>query len=277
MTGIVGGLDYSALFSTADVSLDLLSTILGGAGTSTTTVATTDPLTALRLAQANSAHKIAAEAKTPEVARDIAAFRKAVAGSKTIQSALANPAVLKVLLTANGLGDQLAYTGLATKALMSDPTSTASLASRISGSNAGWLAVAKTFNFQKNGLSALTGAGVQSTLAAGYAEVRWRESLDASTPGLSSALTFLDQARTITNVDQILGNAVNRNVVLTALSIPLQIAYQPLAAQEKAIATRLDVTKLKDPKYVQALAQRFLLNKQASGTNTSSGIVSLLA
>ncbi len=48
------------------------------------------------------------------------------------------------------------------------------------------------------------------TIANGYAEVTWRNSLDATTPGLSEALTFKDQASTITSVDQILGDSTLR-------------------------------------------------------------------
>ena len=68
-------------------------------------------------------------------------------------------------------------------------------------------------------------------------------------------------------------------MVLTALNIPVQIAYQPLAAQEQAITSRLDVTKLQDPKFVQTFVQRYLLNKDVSGASSSanSGVVSLLA
>ena len=277
MTGIVSGFDYSALFGGTGSANSLLSTVLNGA-TSSSTALNSNPLIALKLAQANQTRSIATEAKDPEVARDVANFAKAVAGAKTIQSALSNPLVLKVLLTANGLGSQVSYTGLASKALMSDPTSSTSVASKLSGTNAQWLAVAKSFNFFKNGLSALTGKDVQATLAQGYAEVKWRESLDSSTPGLSSALTFLTSASTVKNVDQILGDPVNRDVVLTALSIPLQIAYQPLASQEHAVSSRLDVTKLQDPKFVQTLVQRYLLNKGASSSSsTASGIVSLLS
>ena len=279
MIGIVSGMDYSALLGGGSSTASLFATINGGFSGSTSSPAGGNPLLALKLAQASQVKDIAAEAKDPEVARDVAAFKKAVSGAKTIQAALANPAVLKVLLTANGLGDQLSYTGLATKALLSDPTDTRSLANQLSGTNAQWLAVAKTFNFAKNGLSALTAAGVQSELSSGYAEVKWRQSLDRSTPGLSNALTFLDQAPAIKNVDQILGDSTNRDVVLTALNIPLQIAYQPLAAQEQAIKSRLDVSKFQDPKFVQTFVQRYLLNKDASSSDASaaSGAISLLA
>jgi hypothetical protein len=57
----------------------------------------------IELAPANEVKDVAKEAKKPKVARDIAAFQKSVANAKDIQTALKNPNVMKVLLTANNL------------------------------------------------------------------------------------------------------------------------------------------------------------------------------
>jgi hypothetical protein len=110
---------------------------------------------------------------------------------------------------------------------------------------------------------------VRDTLANGYAEVTWRQSLDATTPGLSNALIFRSEASSITSVDQILGDTVMRKVVTTALDIPEEIAFQPLEAQEKAISSRLDITKFQDPKFVDTFTQRYLVAAN-TGTSTSS-------
>jgi hypothetical protein len=100
----------------------------------------------------------------------------------------------------------------------------------------------------------------------------WRRSLDQATPGLSNALTFLSQASSIKSVDEILGDPVNRAVVLTALGIPQQIAYQELRAQEQAVASRVDISKFQDPKYITHLTDQYLLTmqQQSSGTGLTS-------
>ncbi len=59
-----------------------------------------------------------------------------------------------------------------------------------------------------------------------------------------------------------------RKVVTTALGIPLQIAFQPLQAQEKAISAQLDITKFKDPKFVESFVQRYLLAAQRQRHDT---------
>ncbi|HET7881873.1 MAG TPA: DUF1217 domain-containing protein [Acetobacteraceae bacterium] len=279
-TGIVSGIDYTLLFSgsssAADIGTAMLNTIYNGATlTASTATSTGNPLTDLKLAQANETKAVAQEAKTPQVQRDIAAFTAGLAKAKDIQSALANPNVMKVLLTANNLSKYIQYPALAQKALLSDPAQSDSLVNKLSDTNL--LNAAKAFDFAKNGLKALQNQKVIASITNGYAEVLWRQSLDKATPGLSNALAFLGQAKSITSVDDILGDPVNRAVVLTALGIPQQVAFQSLTAQETAVSSRLDVKKLQDPKFVTSLTDQYLLamQQQAQSSTTSTDLATL--
>jgi hypothetical protein len=247
----------------------MLNTLFTGANTpASTAVSTGNPLTDLKLAQANEQADVAKEAKTPQVARDIAAFQAGLASAKDIRSALANPNVMKVLLTANNLSSYIQYPALAQKALLSDPAQSDSLVNRLSDTNL--KSVAKTFNFAKNGLNALKDPKVVSALVNGYAEVLWRQSLEKATPGLANALAFLTQAKAIKTADDILGNSVNRSVVLTALGIPPQIAFQSLDAQERAVSARVDVKKFQDPKFVANMTDQYLLTMQQQAKSSTS-------
>jgi hypothetical protein len=272
--GIISGIDYSVLFSgsssTANIATAMLTALYSGGATASTAVSTGNPLTDLKLAQANEASDVAREAKMPQVARDIAAFQTGVANAKDIKTALLNPNVMKVLLTANNLSNYIKYPALAQKALLSDPSQTNSLVHRLNDSN--MLDTARSFDFAKNGLSALTNPKTIATLTNAYSEVLWRQSLEKATPGLSNALAFLKQASAITSVDEILGNAVNRNVVLTALGIPQEIAFQDLTAQEYAVSSRVDVKKFQDPKFVTSMTDQYLLTmQQQAKANANSG------
>ena len=277
MSGIVSGVDYSMLFtsSSSNTTSSLLGALYGGTSSSTNASSGIDPLTALTLAQKNETKDVANEAKSPTVARDIALFQQGIAKAKDIKTALQNPNVLKVLLTANGLGSQTAFPALAQQALLSDPSNSSSLANQLSGSNSAWLSVAQTYNFAKNGLAELQNPSVQAAIANGYAQTLWEQSLDQQTPGLSSAMQFEKQASSITSVNQVLGDPVNRDVVLTALNIPVQIAYQSLTAQQQAISSVLNVKQLQDPNYVKMLTQQYLLNKAQTAQSTSSSSTDL--
>lgn len=231
----------------------------------------TDPLLTLRLAEKNKTRDIAATEKQSDVKRDIDRFKLAISKAKTPADLFRDPSFVKVLLTANGLGDQVAYAGLATRALLSDAKDPAALVNKLT--NPHWKTLNQLFDFASKGLTLIASAKVQATLADGYAEVQWRQNLNSTTPGLSDALTFRAQAGSVTSVDQILGDGVLRRVVTTTLNIPQEIAFQPLPTQEHAIAIRFDVTKLKDPKFIDSFSQRYLLAVRTANAQNGDGLL----
>jgi len=234
-----------------------------------------DPITALQSAETNEAQEVKATAAQPTVLRDINAFTEGVKSATSVAQLLANPAVMKVLLTANGLGDQASYTALATKALTSDLTDPKSLANTLP--NASWKSTAATYNFATKGLSVIQDPNVIATITQAYAQVTWQKSQDANTPGLSNALAFRAEASKITSTDQILGDPVMRDVVTTTLGLPLEIAFQPITTQENAINSRQDVTQFQDPKYVERFLQRYLIAKADSPSTSSTPTLTSLA
>ena len=264
---------YSLNASTTG-SGSMLATLYGYGGQSLNSPGQ-NPVTALLSAEQRQTQDIKVTAAQPAVKRDVDAFTAGVGSARTVQQLLANHAVMKVLLTANGLADQIPYTALAQKALQSNVNTPKSLANTLADTR--WKPVVQTYDFANKGLKIIQDPKVISTIANAYAEVTWRRSLDATTPGLSNALTFRKEASTITSVDQILGDPVMRKVVTTALGIPLQIAFQPLQTQEKAISARVDITKFKDPKFVESFVQRYLLAANSSGTTTNANSLAIQA
>ncbi len=282
MSGIVTGINYNLLFS-GESSSDATASILAAlySGTSSTTPTTTfvssgNPITDLKLAQSEQTTGVAAEAKQPLVANAITAFTTAVANATSIQTALLNPDVQKVLLTANGLTSYIGETALVQKVLLSNPSDSNSLVNQLG--NSAWLSTVQTYNFAQNGLAELKNPQVISALTNAYAEVEWRQGLDQQTPGLANALTFLGQASAIKNSDDVLGNYTNFEVVTTALGIPQTIVFQSQDAQASAINAHLDYAKLSDRNYVTSLTDQYLLAMQenaASSTSSGSGLTGL--
>ena len=273
MSGTISASNLSILFnfgSSGGIDLSILNGSSSSGG-----VSGGDPILGLTQAEQNQTKDIAVEAKQPEVQRDVAAFRKAVASAKDVKTLLANPAVQQVLLTANGLGDQIGSTGLVTKALMSDPNDPKSLANQLS--NAAWKSAAATYDFASKGLAVIQDPKVLDTLANAYAEISWRKSLDATTPGLSDALTFRETAGNVKTADDILGDPVLRRVVTTTLGIPQEIANQSLDAQEKAITSKVDIKQFKDKNFIETFAKRYLIETSMNASQDSSGAVGLQA
>ena len=268
--GILSLLQTTAGSSSGDQVLNALYGINGTTGASQR-----NPIPALTAAEQNQTKEIATTAQQPQIARDIAAFNSAVAIAKDPATLLKNPAVMKVLLTANGLGDQLTYSALASKALLSNVNDSKSLVNQLTDTR--WKTAAQTYDFANQGLSVLQNPKVISTLSSAYAEVAWRQSLDATTPGLSNALSFRQSAASITSVDQILGDPTLRTVVTTTLGIPQQIAFQSLPTQERAISSQIDITKFKDPKFVENFTQRYLIAAGAASTTNAAPNLTTLA
>ncbi|HEX3990766.1 MAG TPA: DUF1217 domain-containing protein, partial [Acetobacteraceae bacterium] len=192
MSSIVSGVDYNLLFapdSTANTSAAILNALYSSTPTSVGTFASTgDSLLDLKLAQKNQTADVALVAKEPVVQQAIAAFTTAVNSATNIKTALSNPNVQQVLLTASGLSNYIGQTALVQKAFMSDPTDPKSLVNQLGDSTL--LATVQTYDFAKNGLAELKNPQILATLTNGYAEVTWRQSLNAATPGLSNALDF---------------------------------------------------------------------------------------
>ena len=125
--------------------------------------------------------------------RAIQAFTTAVQNATTPQQLLSNPQALNVLLTANGLGDQVGYTALATQTLLSNINDSNSLVNQLG--NSSWTSAVQTYDFANKGLSVIQNPQVIQTITNAYAQITWYQSLDATTPGLSDALTFRGKHR----------------------------------------------------------------------------------
>jgi hypothetical protein len=273
MSGSIDALQTLPQLTDGSLSGSLFSALYASSGSAVSSPASA--LQALAQAENSQLSDIASTAAQPQTARDIAAFIAGVNSAKSVSAALSNPAVLKVLLTANGLGDQIGYTALAQQALTSNLADSSSLANSLPDTS--WKSAAQTYQFATAGLSVLKQPSVLQTVAIAYAEVQWRDSLDAANPGLSNALTFRSQAASITSVDQILGDPVMRDVVTTALGLPLEIAVQPLEAQEKAITSQLDISQFKSPKFVEQFIQRYLVAEAANATSSAPASLDSLA
>ena len=237
-----GGFDVTQLYST------------GASATSSL-----PPGVVLKQAETNETKQLADVKKDPQVQKDLARYAKVVSTAKTLNDVLDDPVARKVFMKANGLGDQTDYVGLAKKALASDPTDTTSLAKKLSSVNGNWLDTVKRFDFKRLGVTALRLTGAVDKVSNDYVSEIRLDNLDKETPGLGSAILFKTVAPTLDTPLKILGSALGREVVVTALGLPKEIALQSLDAQSKAITQRLDITKLKDPAFVDQLVQRYLL------------------
>lgn len=202
--------------------------------------------------------------REPMQARAMEQFRRAVERAPDIRAALRDPRVLQVLATATGIPEGAQQPGLALRALLEDPTKTESLVNRLPDRR--WKAAAESLRLDKRGMDALRDPAVQARLTDGLLRARWREELEANQPGLGDAILFKEAAGRAEGPFAVLGNPVLRRVVSGALGLPPQLAVQSVEAQARALEARLDLSKLKEPKEVQRLAERYLIARAREQT-----------
>lgn len=192
----------------------------------------------------------------PAVQRDVASYIMALDKAKTPSQLLSEDATIRVLLTAHGMADQAANTGMAMRALLSDIGKASAFVHQLH--DARWLAVTRFCAFASRGLAALREPSSIDSISRGLARAVWRASLDAITPGIALAMDFVDRGATIRSAWQVLGDPVFLAVITTVLGFPRRMAFQPVAAREAAIASGVDLTRFQDPGFVRQFAERYL-------------------
>ncbi|HEV7456676.1 MAG TPA: DUF1217 domain-containing protein [Roseococcus sp.] len=199
-------------------------------------------------------------AKDPMQTRALDQFRRALDRAPDIKTALRDPRVLQVVTVAMGIPDGAQQAGLAMRALTSDPTDAESLVNRLPDKR--WKAAAEALRLDQRGLDALRDPEVQERLTDGLRRARWRDELEESQPGLGDALLFRERAaKGAEGAFAVLGDPVLRRVVTGAVGLPKSIAVQSVETQARALEARLKLDSLNDPRVVQRLAERYLVNR----------------
>ena len=249
--------------------------LLGGGGGSAMADAAS-AVAALRRASASGAETkgVAATAKETAVKLAVTRFREGISRAKDVETALRDPRVSAVLLPALGLPDAADTPGIAVRALTSDPTNPKSVAAKLPDTR--WKSAAATLNLAKRGMDALRDPAVQQKLIDGYTSYEWRLSKDGEASGISDALYFEKRMATgkAPSVYEVLGDAVLRRVVTGALGLPNSLAIQEVTTQARAVTSRIDLSKLTDPKQAAKLAERYVMSANSAGS-ASSPLLSL--
>jgi len=213
-------------------------------------------------------------ATEPQQKRAMDQFKRAVGRAPDVRTALRDPRVLQVITTALGIPEGINQGGLATRVLLSDLSDGRSLANTLGDKR--WKSAAETMQLAKRGLAALRDPQLQAGLADGLRRAQWNQNLEAEQAGLGDAVLFRERAMAVdSNIYAVLGDPIIRRVVTGALGLPPQIAIQSVEAQARAVSARLDIRKLEDPKEVQRLAERYLMNR--ANENAAQNGVNLLA
>lgn len=240
------------------ITLAQVQTLFGGSSSTAASGSAAEAIPALRRATSQGAEDkgMAREGKDPVTLSALARFRTALDKATTIEGALSDPRILEVLAPALGLPDQQGNTAMLRKALLSDPADQDGLAARLGTT---WRKAAETLGVHASGLGGLKDEAMVRRLSDAYVKYQYRSGLDETQAGMSNALYALENAGSFTDVYSILGDAVMRKVVTTALGLPDQISIQSVEAQGRAVTSRLKLGDLQDGKAVRRLVERYLI------------------
>lgn len=240
------------------LSLAQVQSLFGVSASATASDGAAQAIPALRRATADGAEAkgIAREKKDPVTLSALAQFRTALDKAGSIEKALQDPRILKVILPALGLAGQEGNAGMVRRALLSDPSDEKGLAAALGST---WQAAAETLGVYRTGLDGLRDPAMIDRLTNAYLKYQYRSGLDDQQAGLSDALYFLESAKTASDVYDVLGDPVLRRVVTGALGLPDQIAIQSVEAQGRAVSSRLRIDSLQDGRAVRKLAERYLI------------------
>jgi hypothetical protein len=254
------------------LTLTQVQALFGVPASGTSSGGAAQAIPALRKAMSDGAEAkgIAREKKDPVTLSALAQFRTALDKADSIETALQDPRILKVLMPALGLPGQEGNAGMVRRALLSDPSDEKGLAAALGST---WKAAAATLGVYKTGLDGLRDPVMVDRLTEAYLKYQYRSGLDDQQAGLSDALYFLESAKNATDVYDVLGDPVLRRVVTGALGLPDQIAIQSVEAQGRAVSSRLKVEGLQDERAVRKLAERYLIvaaDKAAASASAQS-------
>jgi hypothetical protein len=222
----------------------------------------------------NEARDTARLEKDASVKRDLTRLDRAVARAKTPADLFKDPEAVRILLQGLGLSDQADNAGLARQALLSDPSKTDSLASRLP--DARWKATAKQLAFATKGLDVLRSKGMRETIAKGLVEYTRVNGIQKQSVAVSDALVVrnLPEGQT-PNIYTVLGNGVLRRFVQTLAGLPNELAVQSVEAQARQVQKAVKLEDLANPAKREKLIQRYLMTAQDNAVDAND-LVSLV-
>lgn len=207
--------------------------------------------------------------RDPTFNRDMQRFERAIRDAPDARAIARDPTVQRILATVVGLTGQIAESrGLMERVLLSDTSDPNSVAQRLGRSNPQLLRLAQVLDLGGSGVTRAKSDENIAAIRAAYAENLNRRNLDQTTPGLAAALSFVERAQSARTAIDVLADPALREVVTRSLGLPAQLALQSVEAQARAIEARLDVSRLRDPRFVEQFAQRYLTVVNGSGGNS---------
>ncbi|UEM20221.1 DUF1217 domain-containing protein [Skermanella mucosa] len=229
----------------------------------------------LALKQGDAALEKMADRK--DVKAEVDYFNKNIQSVKSVDDLFKDRRMIQFVLDAVDLGKETGKMGLIKKVLTQKADDPDALMNKLVDKR--FKTAASLLKLGENGLGTIQRESTKADLAELYVKNKYDAGLASQNSAVPLALYFKENASSVKNTYEILGDQRMRHVVTTALGLPLQLANQSVEAQAAAIEKRLKLSDLKDEKFVDKLAQRFLMASDdgSSATGANSYVLNLFA
>lgn len=216
-------------------------------------------------------------AQQQPVARAGAQYLSEAAKVKSVDDFLSNDKVYRYAMKAFGLEDMTYAKAFMRKVLTEGVADPKSFANSLNDQR--YKDFAETFNFARDGDTALAVDRAQQGVVDKYVRQTLEEDTGAQSEGARLALYFERNAPDVTNTFSILADPALLKVVQVAFSIPSVTGAMDIDRQADLIASKLDIADLKNPAELQKLLTRFtgLYDVSEGAVQTTSPALSLFA
>ena len=186
---------------------------------------------------------------------------------KSVDEFLQNDKLYNFAMTAFGLKDMIYAKAFMRKVLTEGIDGDKSFALQLTDTR--FRDFAEAFNFPRYGASATAFDRAQQGTVDRFVRVQLESDAGATDEGLRLALYFQRKAPEISSVYGLMGDAAIYKVVRTALGLPAAYSNTSVDKQAAFIASKLDITSLKDPEKLNSFITRFTAQWQATSGGTT--------
>lgn len=238
-----------------------------------------------RFLERTLARQEAAHAQNPAALRDEAAFRARIGQMRSADDLVADRQLLRVALTAFGLGDDLGNRAFVRQVLASDMTNPRSFANRLADKR--YAEMARAFGFANPLGPTITRPGQAEGVLIRFRELRFEAAVGAKDDDMRLALALQRDLRRVAGQPMsedarwftVLGTPSLRQVFETAFNLPTAFGALDLDRQVQVLRDRTDrltgrgdIAQFTDPGAMDRLIRRFFVGAQlAEGASTVSG------
>ncbi len=222
-----------------------------------TTIAGLSPTLSYQVLQRSQERQLEAFAEQPVIKRNLDAFKANAPQIKTVDQLLDDRRSLEVVLSAFQLEEQINARAFLKKIISEPIDDSDSLVNKLIEPR--YKALAESLQGLAAGEDPFSNPAKVTEIADQYLANEFEKAVGETTPGIREALYFKRTIGDVENLSQLLANPTLKDVARVAAGLPQDILSLDFDQQQPRFEEKIDVEKLKDPKFLDTFLRRYLV------------------